>query len=172
MKKQVKRTGPVVEREPLKRLPGYLTAREAAQVIGVSQRSVYGYVEAGKLSGVRLGNMMVVLSEEVERFERKAPGRTRTGPPRWHQPPEMNREYLTMIEVRLRPGQAEALKEKVERMRVEKKHLLPGTVARYMGHNHDDPTLVVLIDVLFRPYPRDRAYRFFAQADRYRSALS
>lgn len=40
--------------------PEYLSVREAADIIGVSERSMYGYVEQGKLTGVRIGHFLVV----------------------------------------------------------------------------------------------------------------
>lgn len=35
----------------LARVPGYLSVKEAARMLGVSERSVYGSIESGKLPG-------------------------------------------------------------------------------------------------------------------------
>lgn len=130
---------------PLERIPGYLSVKEAARIMGVSERSVYGYIEAGKLPGARIGNIIVVIADYVYTYERKAPGRTRTSIPRWHIPPQKNLQYLTTITVRVRPGCGELLESKLAKMRAENQHRLPGTAARYIVRNQGDPEEIDII---------------------------
>lgn len=130
---------PTKAEAPLERIPGYLSVREAARIMGVSERSVYGYIEAGKLPGARIGNIIVVIADYVYTYERRAPGRTRTTIPRWHIPPQKNLQYLTTITVRMRPGCDELLESKLVKMRTENEHRLPGTAARYIVRNQSDP---------------------------------
>ncbi|HEY0754139.1 MAG TPA: helix-turn-helix domain-containing protein [Ktedonobacteraceae bacterium] len=67
----------------LEDVSGYLSIKEAARIIGVSERSIYGYLQAGKLPGEYIGTMMMVRAEQVYAYERTAPGRKRTRTPRW-----------------------------------------------------------------------------------------
>lgn len=125
-------------RPPLARVPGYLSVKEAAHLIGVSERTIYGYVEAGKLPALRIGNMMVIDAQRAREYRRQAPGRIRTRVPAWHVPPENNQLSLTNITVRQRPGQSEHLAERLQEMRIEGQHLLPGTAARYIARSQSD----------------------------------
>ncbi|HEY0752584.1 MAG TPA: helix-turn-helix domain-containing protein [Ktedonobacteraceae bacterium] len=122
-----------------------LSMREAASMLGVSQRSVYGYIESGKLAGERSNKIIRVSAQEVATFERRAPGRVRSAPPRWRWPPEQNPLYLTTILVRVRPDGAALLDATCAEFRVQNKHRLPGTSARYIGRNLDDPDEVNIV---------------------------
>jgi hypothetical protein len=134
------------ETEPLSEcLPGYVTVNVAARIIGVSARSVYGYLKLGKLSGVRVGPTLLVSTQGARAYERRALGRARTSPPRWHTPPRQNPQYLTTLKVRLRLGQDEALEQKLREMRAEHKHLLPGTAARYIARSQHDPNDIMIV---------------------------
>ena len=129
----------------LEHVPGYLSVREAASIMGVSERSVYGYIEAGKLPGARIGNIIVVIAEYVYTYERRAPGRMRTTTPPWHMPPQKNLQYLTTITARMYPGQGALLERKLHAMRVESKHRLPGTAARFIARNQNDPEEIKIV---------------------------
>jgi excisionase family DNA binding protein len=48
----------------------YISASEAARIIGVCTRSVYGYIAAGRLTAIRIGTLIALDAEEVSRFER------------------------------------------------------------------------------------------------------
>jgi excisionase family DNA binding protein len=113
--------------------------KEAAQWIGVSDRTIYGYVKAGKLKASRIGSTIVVDARDIREYRRRAPGRLRTRIPPWHVPPEENLLYLTIMTVQLRPGQRKRLREKLLSIHALGKHLLPGTAARYIGYNRQCP---------------------------------
>ncbi len=130
---------------PLEQVPGYLSVKEAAHLMGLSNRTVYGLVATGKLQASRIGSVIVVEEESVHRYQRRAPGRLRTRIPPWHMPPEKNLPFLTCITVRLRPGQGARLVEKLLEIRAAGKHLLPGTVARYIVRSRDCPDEVQII---------------------------
>lgn len=123
----------------------YLSIPEAARVLGVSVRSVYGYLERGKLSRMYVDGVTMLLAEEVATFERRAPGRVRTVTPLWRLPPEHNPMYLTTICVRLRPGCEHLLEAMIETFRIAEKHHLSGTSKRYIGRNQDDHGEVVIM---------------------------
>lgn len=123
----------------------YLTIKEAAQILGVSSRSVYGYVGEGKLKGERVGKFLAVKENEVREFKRRAPGRIRSITPRWRASPATNRSYATTIVARVRPGQGKVLEEKVVEWRREKKHALEGTSARYVVRDQARPEEVEIV---------------------------
>jgi excisionase family DNA binding protein len=123
----------------LARVPGYLSVKEAARLIGVSERTIYAYVETGKLPAARIGNMTVVDAVSAHQYQRRAPGRLRTRIPSWHMPPENNLQYLTIITAHLRPGQGKRLIEKLQEIRTEGRHLLRGTAARYIVRSRACP---------------------------------
>jgi hypothetical protein len=122
-----------------------LSICEAAQQLGVSARSVYGYLEQGKLQRVYVEGISMLRADEVASFRRRAPGRVRTVAPRWRKPPENNPMYLTTIHARVLPGQEALLEEIIEAFRVAGRHHLAGTSARYIGRLEHDPATVILL---------------------------
>jgi excisionase family DNA binding protein len=139
------RVGTVSSRERLQE--DYLSVKEAARIIGVSERSIYGYIQDGKLTGTRFEDSIVVRTEEVHAYQRTAPGRLRSVNPRWHQAPLGNRQYLTTITAHIHSGQYEVLNQKLAEIRSAGKHLLPGTTARYLvqDQHHPDEVQLVLV---------------------------
>lgn len=123
----------------------YLSVRDAARIMGVSTRSVYGYIETGKLLGIRIGASIAVHAEAVYKYQRTVVGRPRTRTPIWRVPVVMNLQYLTCITVRVRTGQSERLEQKLMEIRLRGKHLLPGTVARYIVRNSLNPDDVQIV---------------------------
>lgn len=126
-------------------LPGYLSVREAAQVLGVSQRSVYGYIDSGRLPAMRFDYYFVLNEKDVYAFERRAPGRAREKTPLWHEPPAHNRQFATIITLRLRDEQEALFKQKLIAMRRTNAHCFPGTQARFILHNQNDPGEVIML---------------------------
>ena len=108
-------------------------------------RSVYGYLENGRLDGAQIGGIQVVTAASVASFRRGVPGRVRTSIPRWHVPPQTNQAFLTTITARLRPGQEERLQCLVQQMRQTHAHCLPGTAARYIVRNQADPDEIEIL---------------------------
>ncbi len=138
--------GALLEDSPVDEImPAYLTIKDAAQTMGVSSRSVYGYIEEGKLPGEKVEGLLMVREQDVRGFKRRAPGRQRTVAPRWRIPPQTNPQYMTTIRAAVRPGQSEALENRLTEMRMERRHLLPGTAARYVLHDPDTPDRVVIV---------------------------
>ncbi len=123
----------------------YLTVQEAAISLGVSTRSVYGYIAKGKLPATRVGERMMVKAQDVSAFEFHPPGRPRSFVASWHIPPKLNRQYVTMVTVRVRPGQDEALESRLVEIHGSEKHLFFGTSARYVVRDQGDPSEIDLI---------------------------
>lgn len=127
----------------------YLSVREAALRLGVSTRSVYSYVGAGKLQSVRIGTSIAIPAEILADYKRSRRVRPRARTPVWRLPGDQNQRYLTMITIRLRQERQEQLEQKLAEMRAEHKHLLPETVARYITQSPDCPQ-TVRITLLWR----------------------
>jgi len=123
----------------------YLTVQEAASILNASVRSVYGYISKGQLPVTRVGERMLVKENDVLAFEFQAPGRPRELVPAWHIPPERNRQYMTMITVRVRPGQDEALESRLVEIHRSARHCFFGTSARYVVRNQCNPSEIDLV---------------------------
>ncbi len=112
--------------------PEYLSVKEAARIIGVSERSVYGYIEKEKLAAFRFGNLIVVDAEAARNYRRQSSGRPRVRIPEWHISVADNSQSLTSITVRVYTGQIKALERKMTEIRSSGKHRIFGTIARYV----------------------------------------
>jgi excisionase family DNA binding protein len=123
----------------------YLSITEAAHIMSVSARTVYGYLGRGKLQGFRSGVSTVISAKAVQQYQRAAIGRPRTRLPVWRKPIPANQEYLTTITVRLRQGRSERLEPKLAEIRRGGKHLLPGTVARYIVRDDQKPYMLQIV---------------------------
>jgi len=129
----------------LEGLPEMLTVKQAASILGVTERSIYGYVHAGTLVGERTEKGIMVQADSVRTFDGKAPGQIRKLVPRWRRPAQRNQQWLTFVTLRQQPGQAEPLASRLERMRRVNSHALSGTQARYLVRNQNDPQEVTLV---------------------------
>jgi hypothetical protein len=122
----------------------YLSVREAARVMGVSERSVYGYLARGKLTKKYIDERITLVEAEVQAFKRRAPGRTRASPPFWHMASGKNPLYLTTITMSLLPGCDALLEEKLTEFRTQGKHEITGTCARAISRSLEAPDRLVI----------------------------
>ncbi len=118
--------------------PEFVSVREAAKMLGVSERSVYGYIEERKLPGFKATNLTVVALKDVQKFKRGTTGRPRTRVPEWRISDNENVQYMTHIFVQICPGQKAELLRRLEEIRKGNAHTFPGTVARYFAHSQAD----------------------------------
>ena len=126
-------------------LPGYMSLPQAAQIMGLSRRMANQYVENGKLRGYKAGRVIMVLIEDVEKFEPNATGRPRVRVPIWRLPVGRNIQYLTVIFTNIKPGQSDNFDKKIKEIYVNKKHSLPGTVARYISRSEKKPDDIQIV---------------------------
>jgi hypothetical protein len=122
-----------------------ISVREAAVVLGVSERSVYGYLRQGKLTKLCIEERIMLRENEVWDFERRAPGRLRKNPPLWHIPPELNPLYLMSIIVPLRPGCETLLDQKLNEFLIEGKHEMTGTCTRAISRSRHAPYRLTIL---------------------------
>lgn len=116
----------------LPELPGYISVKEAARLLGLAERTVYEYVDEGRIKAVKASGVILVSIEAVESFKPNPAGRPRTSIPQWRISPTDNSLLYTAISVRIREGKQEAFKRRLDEIRGGKGHLLPGTIARYV----------------------------------------
>lgn len=125
--------------------PEFVSVRDAAKILGVSERSVYGYIEERKLPGFKATNLTVVALKDVQAFKRGTTGRPRTRVPEWRISDNDNVQHMTQVFLQIRPGQSDALEDKLEEIRKDNKHSFPGTVARYIARSEVDPNAVQIM---------------------------
>lgn len=113
-------------------LPGYVSIREAADILGVSDKRVYQYVRAGRLPALRVGNILILPEREVRRFKPGPSGRVRAKAPSWRAYRSRAGLILTEIQVPVRAGQQGELVEKLKGIQKADRHTFHGTVARYV----------------------------------------
>ena len=58
-------------------IPGYVSVKEAAEMLGLSPRTVYDYIEEGRLHGARFADVIAISTEEIRKFKREPSGRPR-----------------------------------------------------------------------------------------------
>src|SRR6266516_1858504 len=118
-------------------LPGYISIKEAADMLGVSDKRVYQYVMSGRLPAQRVGHILILPIEEVKRFKPSPSGRMRTKAPSWRAYRSRGKLLTTDIHVQVRAGQQERLVEKLKAIQKAGRHTFPGTVARYVIKGED-----------------------------------
>jgi excisionase family DNA binding protein len=113
-------------------VPGYISIKEAAGMLGLSPSRVYEYVEDGRLSSVRAAHVILIPLEEIKNFKPKLSGRPRRSISRWRISPEENTLLSTTIVVQMRTKQMAVLMKRLEEMKQGEGSLFPGTVARFI----------------------------------------
>jgi excisionase family DNA binding protein len=133
------------EDSELPKLAGYLTVKEIADKLGISQRMVHNYIQDGRLPGSTVGHLTIVSQEDFQNFQRTKRGRSRKTLAIWRKSVGDDFQQLTHITVRVRPGQGRRLEAKLEEIRAGGKHLLPGTIARYIVRGEEKPDEVQIV---------------------------
>src|SRR5712692_3594357 len=123
-------------------VPGYVSIKQAAEMLGITDKRVYRYIDIGRIPAFKSGGAFLLSVEDVKQFKLNPPGRTRTGPPLWHVPNSRSTILATDIYVRLRPGQQAALVEKLKQVQRADRHSFPGTIARYAVKGDPELTMV------------------------------
>src|SRR5712691_2896659 len=113
-------------------MPEYVSIKEAAKMLGVSDKRVYAYIEDGRLPAVRVAHVIMIPIQEIKKFKPKISGRPRKNTPAWRTSPEDNMLLTTSIFVTVPANQRERLQRRLEELREEGEHVFPGTTARYI----------------------------------------
>ncbi len=126
-------------------LPGYVSIKEAAKKLGISERRVYLYVETKRLAAVRAADVLLIPLEALNSFKRNIAGRPRKSTPTWRISSEENTQFMTSIIVQIRPGQREHLGQRLEEIRQSGKQTFPGTIARYIAGSDTLPNQIEIV---------------------------
>lgn len=120
-------------------LPGYVSIKEAAKILGLSDKRVYEYVDEGRLPSLWAADVIMIPLDEVKTFKRRSPGRPRKSIPAWRISSGENAQFITSITVYIRSGQQEALLQQLETIRQAGTHVFPGTVVRLIVESETIP---------------------------------
>ncbi len=148
-------------------ISGYVSIKEAAKMLGISDKTVYYYVDQKRLPAVRAGNILLISTEEIENFKLKSVGRPRTSTPSWRISVKDNQLLAILISVSIRTEQKIDITKRLEEIR-RGQHNFPGTVARYiMGKAVSPPKLEILLiwksSVMPNEAERERELEAFRQ---------
>jgi hypothetical protein len=120
-------------------VPGYVSIKDAATMLGLSPSRIYEYVEDGRLSSVRAAHVILIPIAEVQNFKPNIAGRPRKSVLRWRISPENNMLLSTSIVVRIRANQHAELLKRLEEIRLDDQYLFPGTVSRFITKSDTFP---------------------------------
>src|SRR6266700_1635847 len=98
-------------------IPGYVSIKEAAKILGISDKRVYEYVDEGRLPSMWAADVIMIPLDEVKKFKRRSSGRPRKSVPVWRISSGENTQYVDSITVPMQAGQQEAFIQKLEEIR-------------------------------------------------------
>lgn len=113
-------------------VPGYVSIKQAAEMLGITDKRVYRYIDLGRLPAYKSGGVFLLAEQDVKQFKLNPPGRTRTLPPPWRVYHTRSKVLATEIRVPIRADQRERLIEKLADIQQANHHAFPGTIARYV----------------------------------------
>src|SRR5579863_10599571 len=132
------------EEFPSSEPPGYVTVKQAAKILHVSDRRVHQYIEAGRLPAYQPGREIMLPIKAVEEFKPKLTGRPRMKSPGWRGSADGTSLCITYIQVQVRPSRETKLMEKLQAIKREERHLFSGTVMRYISLDSASPPTMTL----------------------------
>ena len=152
-------------------MPEYVSIKEAAKMLGVSDKRVYAYIEDGRLPAVRAAHVIMIPIEEVKKFKPKISGRPRKNTPAWRTSLEANKLQTTSIVVPVPADQRERLQRRLEEVKQEGEHVFPGTIARYIIWSQTHPGALEILLIWRRTTMPEEAKRAEA-LDQFQRALA
>src|SRR5579859_148193 len=98
-------------------IPGHVSSKRAARMLGVSDERVKQFIRAKRLPAQKISGRYMIPIKAVENFKRFARGRARTEPPLWRVYDRGIQLKGRGMQVQMRAGQEKAFEEKARRMR-------------------------------------------------------
>jgi hypothetical protein len=126
-------------------LPGYVSTKEAAKMLGISDRRIRLYIEMRRLPAVRAADVLMIPVENVKNFKRNIVGRPRKNTLAWRISSDDNTQYMTSISVQVQIHQEKQLTLWLEEIRRNGQHIFPGTVARYVVRSKTLPRQIEIV---------------------------
>lgn len=140
-------------------LPGYVSTKEAARMLGISERRVRLYIEMKRLPAVRAADVLMIPVEQVKTFKRQVVGRPRKHALAWRLSSTENTQLMTSITVQLKRNQEQQFLQRVEDIKQRDSHAFPGTVARYIVRSQTIPGQIEIVLVWRSTIMPDEATR-------------
>jgi excisionase family DNA binding protein len=125
-------------------MSGYVSVKQAAKMLGVSERRVHQYIEAGRLQAYKPGRDILLPVEVVEQFKSNLVGRPRKKTSGWRGSSDNASLLITHIRVQVRTGKQTKFIERLHTIKREERHLFPGTVTRYISQDDTAPATVTI----------------------------
>ena len=132
------------QKQDINSIPGYVTAPEAARIIGCSRSRVYQYVDAGRLEAKRLGPILLLQRDQVENFQRGPIGRQHGVAPKWRRYSNGSKFIALTIYAQLVPGMEETFLQKIEEERVRNLHTFVASFSRYILVEGANVTITII----------------------------
>jgi excisionase family DNA binding protein len=129
----------------LPNMPEYVSIKEAAKMLGVSDKRVYAYIEEGRLPAVRAAHVIMISVKDVKKFQPKISGRPRKNTPSWRTSPENSKVLVTSIIVQTKINQHHKLQSRLEEIKHLEEHIFPGTIARYVVGSSTQAGLIEIL---------------------------
>lgn len=126
-------------------VPGYVSIKQAAEMLGITDKRVYRYIDIGRLPAYKSGGVFLLAVKDVQQFKLRPPGRTRSVPPAWRSYNARSQVLITEIRVPVRANQQDNLLQKLATIQQEDRHRLPGTIARYIVKGNPELTELHLV---------------------------
>src|SRR5579883_2180961 len=130
-------------------LGDYIGAKEAADMLGITTNRVYEHIKEYRLPAKRFGKIYHIYRPDVLNFRANPTGRQRTKPTPWRVFKGDVQVLVTRIEVKVREGQYERLRAKLQDAYESQRHLFPGTMARYIV-SFDEQGRDIEIDLIWK----------------------
>jgi len=146
-------------------VPGYVSVREAASIIGCTDQRIYQYVRSGRISAQRIGHILALPLEEVQNFQPGPAGRQRGKASPWRSYRSRGKLLATSIQVHIHPGMRDKLQEKLKAIKPDE-YTFTGNVARYILSNTDTIQILLIWKNTEMPddTTRQQDLRLFQQA--------
>jgi excisionase family DNA binding protein len=119
------------EREYL-HISGHVPIKEAAEMLGLSDKRVLQYILAKRLPAHKVQGRYMIPTEAVQEFQQKPHGRIRTTPTPWRVYRAGASVRIQQIEIPAYPEREEELRTRLRALSQEQEHLFPGTMQRYI----------------------------------------
>ena len=126
-------------------LSNYVSVKEAADILGISSKRVYAYIESKRLEAFKPGRDYFIPKEAVKQFALRAAGRPREKTPLWR---VYNNDVTLVslsIQVRLRPDKQEGFEQRMKSIYEDESHLFVGTIQRYILKDKNPPHIVNIL---------------------------
>lgn len=131
--------------DDIPKISEYVSIKETAKMLGISEKTVYYYIDQGRIKPVRASNFVLIPASEIENFKRKGAGRPRRLIPKWRISSKDGTFFATSIKVSIFTNKQVELLERFEQIRRSGEHDFPGTIERYIMGQEQAPEWIEII---------------------------